>query len=278
MSDGSDAPIELLEKAEQAGCLIFSVTDHDDLRSNLIILKMIGAGQYAARFITGAEISSVFGERNLHLLCYGFDTGAKSIRELIAEGNRLRRVRVAALIDHLRSRHGIIIPDADKTEIMTLTTPGKMHIADAALKTGIKMTRAEFFSKYLDDMESREFKIPAERVIDAAAAAGGVVSFAHPIEMQKEYGVGFSEIYNIAKKLKDRGLSAIEVYNSSHGEREVTEYAQIADKAGLLISGGSDYHGAKKPGINIGRLAAQSDALCYERITILSKIKRRIYP
>ena len=272
MSDGSDSPLELLDKVVATGCKIFSVTDHDDLRANFAVLSIIKEKKCVSRFITGCEISAVFENRNLHLLCYGFDHEADSIKEVIAEGANLRRQRITFMFDHLRLNHGIIIPDKDKTDILNRKIPGKVHITDAAMKLGINMTRQEFFDRCLDDMESREFKISAEQVIKTVSKAGGVVSFAHPIETQKEYGIDFAEISMMAERLKEAGLSAIEVYHSAHGEKEVAEYTKIASRTGLLASGGSDYHGKNKAGVEIGKLTAYGYVPEDNKLTILKRI------
>lgn len=167
MSDGSDTPLELLEKVAVADCDVFSVTDHDDLRANTVILSVMKEKAYPAKFITGCEISSVFEERNLHLLCYGFDPEAESINVMIAEGTRLRRQRITAMFEHLRVKHGIVISEEAQTEILNREIPGKVHISDVILVMRADLTRREIFKNYLDDMESREFKLTAEQVIAA---------------------------------------------------------------------------------------------------------------
>lgn len=277
MSDGSDSPLELLERIERAGCEVFSVTDHDDLRANAVILQAMKEKKYAARFITGCEISSVFEGRNLHLLCYGFDPEAESIKKMIAEGAKLRRQRIIAMFDHLCLEHNIIIPDEDKAEILSRAIPGKVHITDAAMNLGIKMTRQEFFDNCLDDMESREYKLTAEKVVTAVAEAGGVVSFAHPIEVQREYKINVSEIATMTKRLKAVGLTGIEVYHSSHGKKEVEAYQKIAKEHGLFVSGGSDYHGKNKDGVIIGKLNNYSFVPKNEDITIIAKLNHIKY-
>jgi hypothetical protein len=275
MSDGTDSPLELLEKAEQADCQYFSVTDHDDLRANEIIVGAIKAKPYKTTFITGCEISSVFEGRNLHLLCYGFDYKNEAMQKMIAEGARLRRARITAMFDHLRSKHKIIIPDEDKAHILSRAIPGKVHITDAILKLGVNMSRGDIFRHLLDDMESREFKIDAATVMETVMNAHGVTSLAHPIEIQKEYGLDYSELERMIKKLLNKYLFAIEVYHASHGKREVTEYKKIAKRVhedGLFVSGGSDYHGVYKADVKIGQLNSYGYVPDDEEITILEII------
>jgi predicted metal-dependent phosphoesterase TrpH len=424
MSDGSDTPFELLEKVAAAGLKVFSVTDHDDLRANEIILaamkekgfsvtdcgglradevvfsamkekgfsvtdcgglrdngvvlsaveekgfsvtdcgglradeiilSAVEEENFSARFITGCEISSVFEGRNLHLLCYGFDVQSARVKNMIAEGARLRRERITAMFTHLKNKHNIVISDGDRADILSKAIPGKVHIADAIMKMGaagrtdgmMKMSgaagkrddmmkmngatdkahiadnimkiggaagktdgimkmngatdkahiadvitktggadkrdailetdyaaaRKYIFKNYLDDMESREFKLGAEKVIEIVGKADGVVSFAHPIETQKEYGLDFAEIAETAKKLKNIGLAAIEVYHSSHGEKEVSEYAKIAAEIDLCVSGGSDYHGKNKS-VSVGQLTGYGYTPEDEKITVLKLLER----
>jgi len=201
MSDGTDSPLELLAKVEAEGLDVFSVTDHDDIRANNIILSAIKEKGCSARFITGCEISSIFEGRNLHLLCYGFDPEAESVKELIA------------------------------------------------------------------DIKRTALKVPAERVTEAITKAGGLVSFAHPIEVEKEYRIDYKEIAKMAKKLKVLGLSAIEVFHSSHIDDNVREYRGIANKLGLFMSGGSDYHGGNKS-VRIGQICTEKDKWFWHRCTL----------
>jgi len=268
-SDGSDEPLQLLRKIIDYKFKVFSITDHDDLEANLEILHALK--EKDVRFITGCEISSVFEGRNLHLLCYGFDPFSKKMLSMIEETASRRKQRITAIFEHLKNIHNIIIPEIDKDYILKLKIPGKVHIADAALKMGVNMDRKDFFDKCLDDMESREFKIEAEKVIEIVTASGGVVSFAHPIEVQKEYQIDYSEIFKMTKRLKNRGLSAIEVYHSNHGAKDVLSYLNTAKDLDLLVSGGSDYHGKNKD-VEIGQLTNYGYAPDDREITLIDKI------
>ena len=144
-SDGSDQPLELLKKITQKKYKVFSITDHDDLEANKVILNELKNQKHTISFITGCEISSLFDGRNLHLLCYGFDPYSEKMISMIEEVATRRKLRISAMFDHLRNKHKILIPEEDKYHILNLKIPGKVHIADAALKMGIKMKRQEFF-------------------------------------------------------------------------------------------------------------------------------------
>jgi predicted metal-dependent phosphoesterase TrpH len=193
------------------------------------------------------------------------------MKEMIAEGARLRRQRITDIFDHLRIKHSIVIPYGDKADILSRAIPSKVHIADAAMKLGLSMTRQEFFDNCLDDFNSTALKVPAEKVIDAVTKAGGVVSFAHPIEVQKEYNIDIKEIAAMAQKLKNIGLAGIEVYHSSHGKNEIEAYAKIAKTLGLYVSGGSDYHGKNKK-VAIGQLSNYGYSPTKNEITIVQNL------
>jgi predicted metal-dependent phosphoesterase TrpH len=267
-SDGSDTPLELLSKLETIGCNIFSVTDHDDISANHCILSEMKNNDYSAKFITGCEISSVFEGRNLHLLCYNFDINSEHVIGLINETLHLRRDRITAMFRHLQEKHNITLSKDAIDEILNLKVPGKVHITDAVMKQGVNIDRQNFFRNYLDDMESRHFKVDAEKVVSMITQAGGIVSFAHPNETQKEYNIDYAEIYKMTEKLYDKGLKAIEVYHSAHGKKDVLEYSKIASDIGLLISGGSDYHGKNK-NTAIGQLTSYGFAPNGKEITVI---------
>jgi len=269
MSDGTDTPEELLEKAVGIGLAAFSVTDHDDIRSNASMLSALAIKPRPIAFITGAEFASVFENRNLHLLSYGFDPSSEPMKRMGEEAAKLRRQRISAMFSHLRMRHGIVIPQEAQAEIMRRVIPGKIHIADAAQKLGVDMPHRDFIGRYLNDMDDRFYKIPAARIIQTVAGAGGAVSFAHPIETQREHSLTLAELAGMVKRLKDVGLGAIEAYHSSHGPEEVESYRGFAEKYGLRVSGGSDYHGGNKA-IPLARLTAYGYVPRAHEITLLS--------
>jgi predicted metal-dependent phosphoesterase TrpH len=253
-SDGVDSPTELLQKVVAADLKFFSVTDHDDLRANREILAELQTRNHDVAFITGMEISGVFENYSLHLLCYNFNPDDKSIEELFIEAARLRKERVATLIAHLKEQHSIILPENDIKEILQLEVPGKPHIADAVYKNELTdKERKDFFANCLDDMDTRKFKLNAKIVIESVHKAGGFVVFAHPIELQREYGVGIRFLRGFIKSLKKVGLDGIEIYHSSHGEVEVARYLKLAKENDLLVTAGSDYHGKRKQ-VTLGKV------------------------
>jgi predicted metal-dependent phosphoesterase TrpH len=120
------------------------------------------------------------------------------------------------------------------------------------LEKGYVTTLQEAFDKYLDEKAEayveREEPLLGEG-IRRIADAGGVASLAHPIRLGKRRP---GEEEDAIRQMAKMGLPAIEAYHSDHGERDVERYQLIARRYGLAITGGSDFHGANKPGIQVG--------------------------
>lgn len=273
MSDGTDALEELLEKAVAIGIKTLSVTDHDDIRSAAVILSALKAGLFPIEFITGAEFASVYQNHNMHLLAYGFDPESDGMKLLGMEAAHLRRQRIMAMFEHLSFVHDIIIPEEAQAEILYRIIPGKIHIAAAAKKLGYDMPRRDFIANFLNDIEDRQYKINAERIIRTVTEAGGIVSMAHPIETQKEHKLDLTQLSGLIKKLKGEGLGAIEVFHSSHGRAEVAEYRKFAQKYDLKVSGGSDYHGTNKT-VPLAGLTAYGYVPRRNELTVLSNYQK----
>ncbi|MDR3263746.1 MAG: PHP domain-containing protein [Clostridiales bacterium] len=271
-SDGTDTCSELLGKLILNGITTFSITDHDFAGGNFAMIEELNRAEAKLNFVTGIEVSSIFDGTEMHLLGYGFDLDNDGIKKLIENGSRLRREKLFAMFNHLESKHGIFLPEADKDELKNRVVVGKPNVVALMIKNGIQGTVGELIERYLDDLDTESFKSDARRVIEAVLKAGGAVSLAHPIEIMKEYGWDFAKIGSLAKRLKDVGLTALEVFHSSHGQKELAEYKTIADKYGLLISGGSDYHGELKT-VKLGRLNACGKEIAEEDLTILSAVK-----
>ena len=270
MSDGSDAPVELVNRLNSMNCKAFSVTEHDDLRANNIIISTMKDKNCSMSFVTGIEFCCVFEGRNLHLLCYGFNPASKRLNNLISKGVFLRHERIKAMIKHLHDKHGITVMSDDVAKIFARDIPGKVHVYEA-IKSSIIMNRSDFYDNCLNDMESRQFKLDAQQVIDVVTSAGGIVSFAHPIEVQKEYGIDFPDILMMSKKLSNIGLTGLEIYHSLHKKHQIEEYLKIAHSCGLLASAGSDYHGIHKD-VKIGQLTNFDFSPDYSDITILNRL------
>lgn len=250
-SDGTDTPQALVAIAADAGITTLSITDHDTF-----------AGYDAARphawkagieLICGVELSCRHEEKTVHLLGYfaGPDGAPAEFRDWVAGILTSRTERNAKLIAKLNGM-GIAIT---LEEVMAIggSVTGRPHFANVLVAKGYAADRNDAFRRLIGEEGSAFVERIGPTLADAAGrirAAGGVSSLAHPVrigyfrEPERELALMAS--------LREAGLSAVEVYHSDHTPALSARYLEFANLLGLLQTGGSDYHGANKPGLQLG--------------------------
>ncbi len=238
-SDGQYAPAELAELVKKRGTEVWALTDHDNLDG----LEEAGAASAALdlRFVRGIELSAD-DHLNLHILGYNFSAPVLSAWiESLKGGRNDRKYRIR---DFLRTK-GLEIPLDEVDEAAAGGSVGRPHFAKVMLRRGYVATRKEAFDRYLDTPEFQEIekgtKPSARECVERIKAAGGKVSLAHPYQIVWN-GETLEEL---VKRLKRYGLDAIECYYPIHTPEQTADYITIAEKYGLHITGGSDFHGEK---------------------------------
>jgi 3',5'-nucleoside bisphosphate phosphatase len=234
-SDGTLSPPELVHKARAAGLFTISITDHDTTAG-------CEAAREAARaagldLVPGIEISAVADGRDVHLLGYFIDTASGSLRAFLDTQREERLRRVAEMGERLAA---LGVP-VDVAPILASAARGRSvgrpQIASALLAAGYVTTRDEAFDRFL------EYGGPAyvprrgaspEDVIDIIHGAGGVASLAHPGVMHRD---------ELIAPLAGAGLDALEALHSDHDDAAEARYRDLARELGLLVTGGSDFHG-----------------------------------
>jgi hypothetical protein len=236
-SDGRLSPADLVARVAAAGITTMSVTDHDTVAA----LAEVGveASARGIRLVPGIEVTAVADARDVHLLGYFFDPASVPLLTFL-EGQRAQRVSRVREIGARLARLGIPI-DVDALVTTAASRPGtsvgRPQIARALVSAGHVSSVQEAFERWLATglpaFVPRTGPSPA-RVVDVVHAAGGVVSFAHP---------GVTRRDDLIRPLADHGLDAIEVYHSDHLPEDVQQYRGLAQRLGVLVSGGSDFHG-----------------------------------
>ena len=246
-SDGRCSPNELVARAAAAGVTVLSVTDHDTCDACEPVERACAAA--AITFVSGIEITAVREEVDVHVLGYFFDPASPALRVFLAEQRQRRLDRVGRIIVRLGAL-GLKL-DADAILRPAMDQPGQSigrpAVARALVAGGYVKTSNEAFAKWLS--RGRPGFVPREgpapdHVIAQIHGASGVASLAHPGLLRRdEWMAGFAA----------SGLDAIEAYHTNHDEEATGRYRSIADRLGLGISGGSDYHadeshGSARPG------------------------------
>ena len=127
----------------------------------------------------------------------------------------------------------------------------RAHYASYLLEQGYVKSRQDAFAKYLGD--HTKYFVPREKVTPSQAVAlilqaGGVPILAHP----PLYHMGHERLDALTASLKEDGLMGIEAFYSTYTNQDVRDMLHLAQKYDLLLSGGSDFHGANKPGLDLG--------------------------
>jgi predicted metal-dependent phosphoesterase TrpH len=237
VSDGRCTPLELVDRAAAAGVSIMAVTDHDtvgaveDVQARCAARGMLG--------VAGIEITAVEKHRDVHMLGYFFDPGDAGLADFLASQREVRIARVRAIAARLATLGMPIDVEALLADARTLggRSIGRPSVARAMIEAGYVTSTREAFDRWLGRgcpaFVSRTGATP-ERVIAIVHGAGGIVSLAHP---------GRTQIDDRIPALGAAGLDALEVYHSDHDETAVARYRRMADELGLLVTGGSDFHG-----------------------------------
>ena len=236
-SDGRLSPAQLVARVAAAGIATMSVTDHDTVAA----LAEVGveAAARGIRLVPGIEVTSVADGRDVHMLGYFFNQASLPLLTFL-EGQRAQRVSRVREIGERLERLGMPIDVEALVSTAALrpgTSVGRPQIARALVSAGHVSSVQEAFDRWLATglpaFVPRTGPSPAA-VVDVIHAAGGVASFAHP---------GVTRRDDLIRPLADHGLDAIEVYHSDHLGEDVQQYRGLAQRLGVLVSGGSDFHG-----------------------------------
>jgi 3',5'-nucleoside bisphosphate phosphatase len=251
-SDGTSTPLELVELAVARGVEALAISDHDTFAGYDQALPE--ATKRGLDLVCGIELSTrVEGQygHSVHLLAYFLRQGpSEEFRTWLNDLLEGRRDRNRRLIASLQAQ-GIDI-DLPEVERMGRTLTGRPHFARVLIDKGYVRNFEEAFRRYLGETAPTYVERYAPYVPDAIGRvikAGGLPVLAHPIRLGLLDG-GAEERF--IGELRHAGLRGIEVFHSDHRPADMVRYGGIARKLDLLVTGGSDFHGANKPQISLG--------------------------
>lgn len=252
-SDGRSTPSELVARAAAAGVRVMSVTDHDTLAGCPPAADACRAA--GLRFVDGIEITSIRDGVDVHVLGYFLDPRAPDLHAFLAGQRRLRIDRAREMIERLsvlgmRLDAGAVLqPGLDDRA----RAVGRPWIARALVAAGHVESTDDAFDRWL--ARDRPAFVPRagadpSDVFARIHAAGGLASLAHPgLVGRDEWIEGFV----------GAGLDAIEAYHTDHDAEATARYVALADRLGVAVSGGSDYHGDRSHGATPGSVALPAD-------------------
>ena len=273
-SDGSDTPAELIRKARERGINVIAVTDHDTLVGSNEAIRLPYEG---VKVITGIEFScqtSGEGGFDCHILGYGFDPDAPILLDAIRHGRQMRLLKLESRLAYLKDEFGISFDESDIEWLHSLNSVARPHLGRLLIAHGYARDMADAMDNYLKGGGFPDDRIDASEAISAIIGAGGIPVYAHPIGGEREKRLTREEVQGRISDLVAVGLQGIECYYSRYSESDEQMLLEIADSKGLLVSGGSDYHGENKT-VKLGVLRSDECEIPYERVTVLSALLNR---
>ena len=244
VSDGTDTPEALLDRVQEAGMELFSLTDHDAVKGCAMIRRVLRAGD--PLFLNGVEFSCRDEEGKYHILGYDYDPEGSSICSVVMKGHNLRMEKLMVRLDFIRKEYGFSFPEEEINGLMSLSNPGKPHIANLMVKYGYAKNKEQAIDEYIDQAKIRNEYIRPEEAIEGILQSGGIPVLAHPV-----YGSGSelilgAEMENRLRKLIGFGLQGVEAFYSGFSPKLQAESLALAKKYDLYVTAGSDYHGTNK--------------------------------
>lgn len=235
-SDGSDAPEEVVARAARIGFAAIAITDHDTVAGVPEAGK--AAHESGLEFLSGAEISTTFAGTELHVVGLGIRLDHPALCDALSNLRQDRTVRANEIIRRLNNL-GLPVDRAQVQARAGCAAIGRLHIARELHARGMTPTIQKAFDKYIG--KGRKAYVPKQALdcreaIDLIQQAGGLAFLAHP-------GVG-SNTKRLLPRLLEIPFDGIEVYHTKHTAGQVAAFTQLAQEHGLLVSGGSDCHGA----------------------------------
>ncbi len=253
-SDGTLTPSEIIAHACKRGLAAIAITDHDTVDGVHEILT--NGFPHDLNFLTGVELSTAPPsgypcQGSLHLLGYGFQCDDQNLALHLKKLQDARRNRNPQIITKLQDLGiDISVDELDIPEGKRQT--GRPHIASLLIEKGVVSTFDEAFDRFLGNDKPAyvdKYRIACTDAIRLIRNAGGIPVLAHPSLI---HPTSRWSLEDLLVELKNQGLMGIEVFYPEHSEEQTREYLQLARKHDLAITGGTDFHGAIKPGVEMG--------------------------
>ncbi|MCR4909648.1 MAG: PHP domain-containing protein [Lachnospiraceae bacterium] len=266
-SDGTFTPSELISYAVEKKLSVMALTDHDTVDGLKEIREAAEKTENSPEIVPGIELSTDRDGKDIHIVGLFINERDEAFLSWLKKFQDSRDLRNETMCERLRTGAGMDI----SFEALKREFPGavitRAHYAKYMLIHGITHSLKEGFDRYVGDHSP--FFVPREKVspeegIKLILSAGGIPVLAHPFQ----YAFGRERLERFVAELKEAGLIAIEAYYTTHSPSDTREILELAERYGLFISGGSDFHGNNKVGVDLavgkGDLRVSYDI--YERL------------
>ena len=245
-SDGSLTPTQVVQLARKKGFSLIAVTDHDTMGG---VAEALEAGKkYNVDVVPGVEISSGV-TLEVHMLGYGMSPDHPVMKAMMEDMRAARVERMERIIENLQ-KMGVPIT-VEEVEAVAGGAIGRPHIAQVLIAHGLVPDVRTAFREYIGVgakayVERR--KMTSEQVIANIRDAGGVPVLAHGGLLR----ISEVELNQWIDSMAKKGLMGLECYHNAHTPQMECLLRAAAERNGLLVTGGSDFHGASRPDVEMG--------------------------
>lgn len=235
LSDGSLPPRDLVRLAASVGLEVLAVTDHDTTEA--LPEAIDEAARAGLRLIAGMEVSATVGGKNVHVLAFFPGGRLGSLAAWQAGRREGRRERMALIVERLAGLGMPLDLDAITRGADPRRSPGRLHVARALVEAGHVPSAREAFDRYLGGGKPAYVQDVVPTSAEAIAMIrdlGGIAVVAHP---------SIDDLDADLERLVAEGLEGVEAYHFGHAPEVAAHFHARARALGLLVTGGSDYHG-----------------------------------
>jgi 3',5'-nucleoside bisphosphate phosphatase len=251
-SDGTLSPSELVKLAVRNGVDVLAIADHDSVEG--LPEAFAAAKGTSLTIVPAVELSSVSHGIDVHILAFFVDPDDPTLATQLAQLRSARRLRAEAMVQALAEAGYEVTID----QVMTLSdggAVGRSHVARALVGSGAAESVADAFERLIG--RGMPFYVPkssrsAQDVVSVIRSLGALPVLAHP---------GVTGIDSDIPELVAAGLLGIEAYHADHSADQRQRYAELAAQLGLLVTGGSDFHGPHSPNPDLGSVVVPESAV-----------------
>ncbi len=260
-SDGSETPRAIIDLAVRAGLTAIALTDHDTLDG--VAEAAAAAAAAGLTFVPGTELSVDWTTGPMHLLAYFLEPGTGPLQDRLEDIQAGRARRNEQIVARLRSL-GFDLSLEEVAAEAGGRGVGRPHFAAVLLRKGYVADLRQAFDRYLaagrPGYVNRE-RLDAITAIRLARASGAVPVIAHPHTL----GITAADYTAAFEQLAAAGLGGIEAHYAEYRPEMRQHLAAVCRRLGIAATGGSDFHGTYKPGLQVGSghgdLAVPDEAL-----------------
>jgi len=272
-SDGVMSPSEIVRYAKAKGLQAIAITDHDTIEG---LEEGLSEGEKIGfEVIPGIEISAEHPPGSMHLLGFFIDIHHPLLNERLEYLQNAREERNPKMVEKL-NQLGIKITYDEVVKASGGGQIGRPHFAKVLVEKKYVRSFQEAFDRFLKKGAPayvEKFRFTPKEALYFINEAKAVAVLGHPNTLGMN---GYSELENLLLELIENGLRGIEVYYPEHSPLEIAQFKNLAEKYGLLVTGGTDYHGIEKNGLNIG-VGRGEMRLPYSMVEALKATRNRFF-